>query len=281
MYKVIKFLSAGSYASVYEIEDEFNMRFALKRIYRKIPVTTLEMHKFIDSDFIIQPLQLIITKNITLNIIYPLAVCDARTYFKQHFTFQQLAIFVSDALYGLNTIHKIQISHRDIKLDNFLVFETGKKLSFKICDFGISQSYNTVSRNQPQYTPIECIFKMPYTCQSDLYSFGIVLLKLLGVKFQIKSKFDQIDIVKSGQRQLVKTLKCIKNLKHKDLLQKRIQCRNEFFSLSNQCRNDKYDIFREMACLCLQMPCQRPTAADLILMFENQLGSIKEHRTLH
>ncbi len=95
-------------------------------------------------------------------------------------------------LRGLEHIHNNSIIHRDIKLENILVF---KDLSIKITDFSISlldgEKNDLSIVNKPvgtmEYLAPECLRGEPFSVVSDLYAAGVVFYKLLTNRFPFES----------------------------------------------------------------------------------------------
>ena len=92
---------------------------------------------------------------------------------------------------AMNYIHKRNMAHRDIKLENILMT---KNYEIKIIDFGFGM-YNPENKLQnffcgtPNYMPPEIAFKKPYNGQkADLWSLGVLVYKLFCADFPFKGK---------------------------------------------------------------------------------------------
>ena len=90
---------------------------------------------------------------------------------------------------GLKYIHKKNIIHRDIKLDNILIDTTN---TVKICDFGVSRKIERGEKvyercGTPAYIAPEIYKKIGYTgFQSDVWSAGITLYYMLSGNLPFK-----------------------------------------------------------------------------------------------
>ena len=90
---------------------------------------------------------------------------------------------------GLKYIHKKNIIHRDIKLDNILIDTTN---TVKICDFGVSRKIEKGQKiyercGTPAYIAPEIYKKVGYTgFQSDIWSAGITLYYILSGNLPFK-----------------------------------------------------------------------------------------------
>ena len=98
-------------------------------------------------------------------------------------------IIFKQIIEGLKYIHKKNIIHRDIKLDNILIDTTN---TVKICDFGVSRK---ISKGEiifercgtPAYIAPEIYKKMGYTgFQSDVWSAGVTLYYILSGNLPFK-----------------------------------------------------------------------------------------------
>ena len=92
---------------------------------------------------------------------------------------------------AMNYIHKRNIAHRDIKLENILMT---RNYEIKIIDFGFGM-YNPQNKLQnffcgtPNYMPPEIAFKKPYNGQkADLWSLGVLVYKMFCADFPFKGK---------------------------------------------------------------------------------------------
>ena len=90
---------------------------------------------------------------------------------------------------GLRYIHKKNIIHRDIKLDNILIDTTN---TVKICDFGVSRKIQRGEKiyercGTPAYIAPEIYKKTGYTgFQSDVWSAGVTLYYMLSGNLPFK-----------------------------------------------------------------------------------------------
>ena len=103
---------------------------------------------------------------------------------------------------AMNYIHKKNIAHRDIKLENILMT---KNYEIKIIDFGFGM-YNPENKLQnffcgtPNYMAPEIAFKRPYNGQkADLWSLGVLVYKLFCADFPFKGKNEK-ELYKSIER---------------------------------------------------------------------------------
>jgi serine/threonine-protein kinase len=105
----------------------------------------------------------------------------------------EAGLYIADALYGLEFIHKRNIVHRDLKPENILLQASGGgKLVPKITDFGLAKKYNeaggltgtgigmgTVMYMSPEQIRDTRSVREP----ADIYSMGVTLYHLLTGKF--------------------------------------------------------------------------------------------------
>ena len=98
-------------------------------------------------------------------------------------------IIFKQLIEGLKYIHKKNIIHRDIKLDNILIDTTN---TVKICDFGVSRKINKGEKiyercGTPAYIAPEIYKKIGYTgFQSDIWSAGVTLYYILSGNLPFK-----------------------------------------------------------------------------------------------
>mmetsp|Transcript_2418 Transcript_2418/g.5162 ORF Transcript_2418/g.5162 Transcript_2418/m.5162 type:complete len:549 (+) Transcript_2418:85-1731(+) len=88
--------------------------------------------------------------------------------------FQQVAL-------GIATLHSLQVSHRDIKPDNFLINKGGQT---KLADFGLATVFNgqhrmTQAYGTPPYMSPEMLSDGQYCCKTDVWSIGVTMYVLI------------------------------------------------------------------------------------------------------
>lgn len=95
--------------------------------------------------------------------------------------FQQIAS-------GISYCHKQGIVHRDLKLENILVGETG---AIKLIDFGFSARSGqrlTSYCGTPPYMSPEITMKVPYLGEpADMWALGIILYLMLEGRFPFRA----------------------------------------------------------------------------------------------
>ena len=134
---------------------------------------------------------------------------------------------------AMNYIHKRNMAHRDIKLENILMT---KNYEIKIIDFGFGM-YNPQNKLQnffcgtPNYMPPEIAFKKPYNGQkADLWSLGVLVYKLFCADFPFKGKNERElykNIIKGKYRLREYVPLCVKDIIKKMIVSKpeqRINC---------------------------------------------------------
>lgn len=91
--------------------------------------------------------------------------------------------FVLQLLLGLQYMHKLNITHRDIKCDNILLSHTGPSPLLKISDFGLSKTLNrdlnTICGTKQYAAPEILSNHDKYTNKVDIWSTGVVLYAML------------------------------------------------------------------------------------------------------
>ena len=90
----------------------------------------------------------------------------------------------SQLLSAIKFLHKYGIVHRDIKLDNILLFNLSDLFNIKLIDFGLStilsySQFTNEAYGSLCYSAPEIHLEIFYNHKIDIWSFGIVLYFLL------------------------------------------------------------------------------------------------------
>ncbi len=78
----------------------------------------------------------------------------------------------------LKSLHEYGFMHRDIKPDNIII-NSNLKVTVVDCDFTTRESSSNRQVGTPLYMPSEALVGKKYTSKYDIYSFGILLYKLV------------------------------------------------------------------------------------------------------
>ncbi|MGI9276808.1 MAG: protein kinase domain-containing protein [Endozoicomonas sp.] len=94
---------------------------------------------------------------------------------------------VKQALEQLHSMHQKGIAHRDIKLDNILIDNSGK---LSIIDYGVSafskeKTFTSVVGTRQYWSP-QKLMDLEYTCKADLWALGVVMYELMtGKRYRV------------------------------------------------------------------------------------------------
>ena len=94
------------------------------------------------------------------------------------FTDEECSIILKGILDGLNSLHSLNIMHRDIKPDNIMFKKRHDLASVKICDFGLA--IRSLDNEKSQcgtilYMSPELINRQSYDMTIDIWATGIIL----------------------------------------------------------------------------------------------------------
>ena len=214
-YEIGKVIGKGAYATVKICKNKITQeKFAMKiyekkilndNIKKKCILREIEILKKLNHPNIVKLYDTIISdKNIlliqelvngiSLRDFYNKEIRNQRNISQNKFKI--LTLIFKQIFSAFDYIHKKNIFHRDIKLENILLT---KNYEIKIIDFGFGL-YNPRNYLQkffcgtPNYMAPEIIMKKEYDCQkADMWSLGILLYKLFCADFPFKGK-DEKDL---------------------------------------------------------------------------------------
>lgn len=127
-----------------------------------------------------------------------------KTLMDEKYVFSKKIIksIVNQTISAISELHKFNIIHRDIKPDNIIMDKSGH---IWLIDYDISRIYRNEIRKDTEsmgtfgYAPIEQYGMMPTDFKTDIYAFGVTLMKLLeysGIKgslYKIAEKCKRLD----------------------------------------------------------------------------------------
>ena len=214
-YEIGKIIGKGAYATVKICKNKITQeKFAMKiyekkilndNIKKKCILREIEILKKLNHPNIVKLYDTIISDKNILLIQELVNGISLRDFYNKEIRNQKnisekkykiLTILFKQIFSAFDYIHKKNIFHRDIKLENILLT---KNYEIKIIDFGFGL-YNPRNYLQkffcgtPNYMAPEIIMKKEYDCQkADMWSLGILLYKLFCADFPFKGK-DEKDL---------------------------------------------------------------------------------------
>ena len=214
-YEIGKVIGKGAYATVKICKNKITQeKFAMKiyekkilndNIKKKCILREIEILKKLNHPNIVKLYDTIISDKNILLIQELVNGISLRDFYNKEIRNQKnisekkykiLTLIFKQIFSAFDYIHKKNIFHRDIKLENILLT---KNYKIKIIDFGFGL-YNPRNYLQkffcgtPNYMAPEIIMKKDYDCQkADMWSLGILLYKLFCADFPFKGK-DEKDL---------------------------------------------------------------------------------------
>ena len=214
-YEIGKVIGKGAYATVKICKNKITQeKFAMKiyekkilndNIKKKCILREIEILKKLNHPNIVKLYDTIISDKNILLIQELVNGISLRDFYNKEIRNQKnisekkykiLTLIFKQIFSAFDYIHKKNIFHRDIKLENILLT---KNYEIKIIDFGFGL-YNPRNYLQkffcgtPNYMAPEIIMKKEYDCQkADMWSLGILLYKLFCADFPFKGK-DEKDL---------------------------------------------------------------------------------------
>lgn len=100
-------------------------------------------------------------------------------------------------LNGVQYLHILGITHRDLKPDNLLYYHPGKESRIMITDFSLANTRRAIGNpymhtvcGTPQYIAPEIVSRKPYTCAVDMWAVGVITYIVLCGVFPFDAEHD-------------------------------------------------------------------------------------------
>ena len=194
-YEILSKLGSGSFGSVYLARNKYtNEKVAMKQIKKSSAnllsdgeiTDEIEILKNLDHPDIVRIIESFNTKN---SYILITEYCEGGELFdqvKNQLSETQIAVIFKQILSGLAYLHSNNIVHRDLKLENILIYEkeksktTGEDLfNIKIIDFGTARIFDKNKNPQSivgsSYYIAPEVLRQKYNKECDLWSVGVIL----------------------------------------------------------------------------------------------------------
>jgi len=194
-FDLIRILGQGGAGTVYHVRDRFrgDREVALKVLVNKDAFDEHTLKRFkaefevcqkLSHNNIVRAYELIELEGLTaFTMEYVQGQDLGESIKKRKFNIQEIHRILLQLLNALEELHANGVLHRDIKLENILMTESGV---VKLGDLGLMKrsDHEILTRSgiligTAQYMPPEYITDSEYDCRSDLYAVGVVLYELL------------------------------------------------------------------------------------------------------
>ena len=236
-YDIGKTIGRGAYAMVKIVTDKItNEKYAAKiynkseikdKIRKKCVSNEIEILKKVSHKNIIKLIEVIELKEHILIIQELFNGISLSDYYKKNWKSEDLSkqkektykIILRQIFEAINYLHKNNIAHLDIKLDNILI---NKNLEIKLIDFGFGiydqkKELNNFFGGTPSYMSPEIVLKRPYiSILSDIWSLGVLVFKLFCNEYPFKgmTEKDLYNCIKKGKYRI----KCFVNYDVKKII---------------------------------------------------------------
>lgn len=211
-YVVDECLGQGRYGKVYKVTAEVNPRakplackvqlYTRPKYLKKYFKNEAKIHRLLSHKNIVKFLSAYCSIRYSFIFMeyYPNGTLYNLVHERGGLTVSEARFFFYQIICGLKYMHKMNIIHRDLKLDNIFL---AKKMRIKIGDFG--QAKNIGNRNKKikkrktaklkliknHYQAPEVIKEGNYSAASDIWTVGVILYKMVFNRspFEIDEKF--------------------------------------------------------------------------------------------
>jgi len=201
VYKIIKVIGEGTFGKVNLVEHKVTGKVRAMKIISKINaqncsisneesiLNELSILRKIDHQNVVKIYEYYTDEENYYLITEYCPNGDLYNVMKNEFLSEiQIACIMYQILLAINHIHKLQIMHRDLKLENILVSkkEENGLYRVKICDFGTSHLFKDGEKEKnitgSAYYIAPEVLKQKYDFKCDLWSCGVIMYVLLTKK---------------------------------------------------------------------------------------------------
>ena len=223
-YIIEKYLDDGGFSNVYKVKDiTNNATYALKLFNEdddtfKNEIKINEIIQEYENQYCIKYIDSSIGKSELTYIILEFAskgsALNYITYNNMGFNEKLCKFLFTKILIIVQSLHKMGICHRDLKLDNFLF--NGDNFIIKIADFGLSSLIIKDNKGKPlkqkgevgtSYYKAPEMYKKGYYDgeKADIFSLGVILFNLRTAKFGFQKAKEDDDLYKHIKKGEIKT----------------------------------------------------------------------------
>ncbi len=215
-YREIRVLGTGGFSTVYLVEDQYTGQRVALKVIKSIKLNRKNIIRLQDEFLLLHSLKhqnLVRVYDIgfqpdSQSVYYTMEYCQRTNLmsFLMEATERRMVDAMVQILRALNFIHSHDIIHFDIKPENFGIIEEDGSFVIKLLDFGLfmpkSQIKTSSVRGTLQYMAPELFSKAPRDHRLDLYSLGVVYLKIILARNHIKQDSKYVDFDKLTPEQL-------------------------------------------------------------------------------
>ncbi|XP_067139711.1 serine/threonine-protein kinase H1 homolog [Centruroides vittatus] len=203
-YDVKGVIGKGSYSRVVRVENRVTKQpYAIKMIEspegREVFEAELSVLRRINHTNVIRLVE-VFESNRKVYMVMELATGGSlldKLETKGSFCESEAGRVLKMVLNGVGYLHKLGITHRDLRPDNLLYYHPGSDSRILITDFGFASTrkasgnpYMHTVCGVPHYIAPEVVARRPYTCSVDMWAVGVITYILLSGTFPFDAEQD-------------------------------------------------------------------------------------------
>ncbi len=213
-YRVQELIGEGGMSVVYRAEDTQNGKMVAVKSLKFVDAELAErfsreinLHMELKHPNIVKAIERISTVNQTFFVMELLNGTVLEDYLEREFCvspFNDICTILAQICDALEFAHDQDVIHRDLKPGNVMLVDQAGALRIKVLDFGLAQIQADLQRmtrtgilvGSPAYMSPEHCLGSPLTCQSDIYSLGVLAFEIIAGELPFEGDTD-IGIVKA------------------------------------------------------------------------------------